>query len=84
MPQFAMQSMRKDDRGVPIDPIIRMTGGGGGGHGFRAGFWVFPLPPDGSVEIFVTFPVVTDDEGSHALDGSAIRAAAEKATVIWS
>jgi hypothetical protein len=60
-----------------------MTGAGGGSRGFHVSVWVFPLPPDGPVDIFVSVPVLGDDETSLVVDGSAIRAAAERAKVIW-
>jgi hypothetical protein len=75
----------KDDRGVPIDPVVRYTGGSGGRSTFQTAVWVHPLPPDGPLEIFVG---VTDAAGhSHEtrveVDGAAVRAAAERARVIW-
>jgi len=61
-----------------------MTGGGGGSQGFRFGFWVFPLPPEGLLEIYVSVPAAGGVEAHLELDGGAVRAAANQATVIWS
>lgn len=73
----------KDEHGVPIDPFMNIGSGGGAPDGWRAWAWVFPLPPDGPLEIFVALEVVGMDESSITIDGTAIRAAAERAKVIW-
>jgi hypothetical protein len=73
----------RDDQGIPIQPVVRPSGGGGGSGGWKFGAWVFPLPPDGPVEIFVALPPPATGETSATVDGSAIRAAAEGARVIW-
>jgi hypothetical protein len=45
---------------------------------------VFPLPPEGPLEIHVALPPPASGEISTVVDGSAVRAAAERARVIWS
>lgn len=76
--------LNKDDQGIPTEPFVGMAGGmGGGSNGWRMGAWVFPLPPEGPLEIFIGLPAAGLDETSITLDGSAIRAAAERAIVIW-
>jgi hypothetical protein len=67
----------------PTEPFIGMAGGGGGMGAFHFGAWVFPLPPDGPLEIFVALPAAGMDEASVTLDGAAVRAAAQLAHVIW-
>jgi hypothetical protein len=76
--------LRKDKDGVPTEPFVGMTGGGGGGTGWRFGAWVYPLPPDGPLEIFVGLPAAGLEEASITVDGSAVRAASERALVVWS
>jgi hypothetical protein len=76
----------RDDLGIPTQPTVRPSGGGAGGGGsggWKFGAWVFPLPPDGPLEIFVAVPPPATGETSAMADGSAVRAAAEKARVIW-
>jgi hypothetical protein len=73
----------KDENGVPTEPIIGFGGGGGGGSGWRFSAWVFPLPPDGTLEIFIAPPPPAADEFRAVLDGTAVRTAAERARVIW-
>lgn len=75
----------KDDQGLPTQPYVGFGGGGGGTGGWRFGVWVFPLPPDGPLEIYVALPTpAATDEMSFEVDGTAVRAAAERAKVIWS
>lgn len=73
----------KDDQGVPTEPFVGFGGGGGGTGGWRFSAWVFPLPPDGPLEIFVAPPSPATGEFSAVLEGSAVRAAAERARIIW-
>ncbi len=82
-PMFGPGNVSKDDRGVPTEPVMRMTGGGGGSNGFHCGVWVFPLPPEGPLEIFVALPAAEVAEVKTTVDGASIRAAAERAKVIW-
>jgi hypothetical protein len=74
----------KDEEGVPTEPFVGFAGGGGGPGGWRFGAWVFPLPPDGPLEIFVALPPPANTEYSTVVDGSVVRAAAQRAKVIWS
>jgi hypothetical protein len=62
---------------------LTFTGGGGGSAGFSFSVWVYPLPPVGPLEIFVAMPDVADHEERVVVDGAEVRAAAERATVIW-
>jgi hypothetical protein len=73
----------KDEQGVPTEPFVGFAGGGGGGGGWRFGAWVFPLPPDGPLEIFVALPPPANSEYSAVVAGSDVRAAAQRARVIW-
>ncbi len=80
---FALD-LNKDELGVPTEPIVSMGGGGGGGPGgWRAWAWVFPLPPDGPLEILVALEAAGLSESSVIIDGTAVRAAAERAKIIW-
>jgi hypothetical protein len=75
--------LAKDEQGVPTEPFIGGGGGGGGMGAFHFGVWVFPLPPDGPLEIFVAVPGMRMVEESVTVDGAAVRAAAQSAHVIW-
>ncbi len=73
----------KDEHGVPTEPIVSMTEGRGGPGGWRASAWVFPLPPDGPLEVSVAFEAAGLTESTITVDGSAVRAAAERARIVW-
>lgn len=77
------QNLPKDPEGVPTQPYIGFAGGGGGGSGWTLAVWVYPLPPDGPLEIFVALPAPATEELRTVLDGSAVRSAAGRARVIW-
>lgn len=77
------QGPAKDVNGFPTTPIARPVGGGGGSHGWRFGVWVYPLPPEGPLEVFVSMPVVGLDEGKIEVDGGEVRAAAARAIIVW-
>jgi hypothetical protein len=77
-------NVAKDDRGIPTEPILTMAGGGCSSHGWHCSVWVFPLPPDGPLEVYVAFPAADAPESKVVLDGALVRSAAERARVIWS
>ena len=78
----APHDVPKDADGIPSVPILRPLSGGGGSSGYRVSAWVFPLPPDGPVEVFVSLPGV-EAESRVELDGATIRSAAAGAIVVW-
>jgi len=77
-------NVAKDDRGIPTEPVLTLFGGGGGSHGWHVSVWVFPLPPEGPLEVYVAFPATDVGESKVVLDGGLVRSAAERARVIWS
>jgi hypothetical protein len=76
-------NIAKDDQGIPTEPVLTMHGGGGGSHGWHLSVWVFPLPPDGPLEVYVALPDADVGESKVVLDGGLVRSAAERARVIW-
>lgn len=72
----------KDADGLPSGPVVFPRGGRGGTGGWSFGFWVYPLPPVGPVQVFIALADLP--EIRLELDGGSIRSAAERATVIWS
>jgi hypothetical protein len=74
----------RDADGIPTEPIITMLGGGGGSRGYHFQVWVFPLPPDGPLDLYVVAPGDDGTEARLTLQGADVRAAAERAVVIWS
>jgi|SRR5918994_370537 hypothetical protein len=73
----------KDDRGIPIEPILTMTGGGGGWHGWQFSAWGFHFRPTDLLRCTWHSPPWMP-ESKVVLDGGLVRSAAERARVIWS
>jgi hypothetical protein len=78
-----MFNLSKDAEGIPTEPYVGFAGGGGGGSAWTLSVWVYPLPPDGPLEVFVALPPPATQELSMVVDGSGVRAAAERARIIW-
>jgi hypothetical protein len=81
-PGYGVFDVPKDGAGIPTVPILTHTGGGGGGSEYHLRVWVFPLPPEGPLSIYVQLGGLP--EGHTTIDGALIREAAERARVIWS
>ncbi len=67
----------------PSRPVMRWLHGGGSGAETRDHFWIWPLPPEGPLELFFLWPSQDLAETSVELRGGTIRAAAEDARVLW-
>ncbi len=76
------------DPSTPPDGHSLMRTGGGGGGGGRSysgsdGLWLWPLPPDGPMELVMQWPALGIDETRAVLDGSSIRELAQRAAPLW-
>ncbi len=72
--------------GADADPgriVLQQGGGGGNARRWDGDFWVHPLPPDGPVTFVASWPEYGAAETRADLDGSAIRAAAARAVILW-
>jgi hypothetical protein len=78
-----MPGPAKDEHGVPVEPFMSIGSRGGAPGGWRAWAWVFPLPPDGALEISVALEAAGLDESTVTIDGTEVRTAAERARVIF-
>ncbi len=74
----------KDEEGLPTEPIVRFVGGSSAPGGWRAWAWVYPLPPDGPLEVLVAVEAAGLSEAAVTIDGAMVRSAAPRARVIWS
>ncbi len=79
-----MKHLPKDGDGLPTEPYVRGMLGSGTARGWPLQTRVFPLPPDGPLEIFVSVPAMGLEEASTTVHGSVVRDAADRAIVIWS
>lgn len=78
------EDIPKDPEGIPTQPVLGLAHAGGGSKGFRYGIWVFPLPPEGPVEIYVGLPGDQANEAVVEIDSSDIAEAGRRAVVVWS
>ena len=67
----------------PDAPVLRADTGGGSQFHFRHTIFVWPLPPEGPMDVIVQWLDRGIAETFTELDGSAIRAAALDAREIW-
>jgi Clp amino terminal domain, pathogenicity island component len=75
--------LQKDEEGFPTEPIVGVSGRLDGTGREDVVAWVFPLPPAGPLEILVSLEALGVHHARVVVDGSAVRAAAERARVVW-
>lgn len=69
--------------GPPERPVLLPRGGHGGGLSYEQELWLWPLPPDGPVELVCEWPAQGVGEARATLDGGELRAAAARAIELW-
>jgi hypothetical protein len=75
---------RGDSDGPPEGPILWSAGGGGGGGGrWYQGFWVWPLPPEGTLAFVCEWPLADISETRSEIDSSLLSEAAAEAAALW-
>lgn len=80
---FGPPEVPKGVDGIPTEPVVHFLGSGGGSHGYHLRVWVFPLPPEGPLEVHVALPESDVPESKVVIEGALVRMAAERARVIW-
>ncbi len=68
----------------PEEPVLLPRGGSGGARAWLQEFWLWPLPPEGPLRLACAWPAVGIAETVHEVDTAPIRAAAQRAVVLWS
>jgi hypothetical protein len=63
--------------------VLVQHGGGGGQLAVDQTYWVSPLPPDGPLTVVLAWPGFGLPESRTVVDGSAIRAAADRSQLLW-
>lgn len=79
----AVGGLRRPFLEQPAGPTMRWLHGGGSGGETRDHFWLWPLPPEGPVDLFFLWPSQGLPETSVQIRGGTIRAAAQDARVLW-
>ncbi|MGH3251820.1 MAG: hypothetical protein ACRDOI_37190 [Trebonia sp.] len=72
-----------DEQADPGRLVVQNGSSGGSDRRWDGNFWVHPLPPDGPVTFVASWPEYGVAETQAELDGTAIRAAAERAVILW-
>lgn len=67
----------------PPDAVLRPGGGGGGSHSWEFGFWAWPLPPEGPLDLVVEWPAEGIPLTRTPFDSQPIREAAGRAQALW-
>jgi hypothetical protein len=73
----------------PDGPVLNQCGGGGGWAGggrvdMQHSYWLWPLPPPGSLRIYVEWPALDLPLSSVDVDSGPLRAAASRSLTLWS
>lgn len=74
---------RPNRRALPEHPTLRNTGGGGSGQSSDQDYWLWPLPPAGSMRIFCQWRKLDVERTVIDIDTAPFLAAAHEATPIW-
>ena len=74
--------------GEPEAPVLFQAGGGGGSAGggrvkMNPAYWLWPLPPAGSLRLFVEWPVVGIELSSVGLSCAPLLEAAARSQDLW-
>lgn len=72
-----------DPERAPEAPVMMQQGGGGGGRTWDMDFWVWPLPPAGTLTFAAEWPARQIPETLVEIDSGPIRDAASRAVVLW-
>jgi hypothetical protein len=74
---------QKDPQGIPTTPILVSRGGGGGSDRYSMGFWCFPLPAPGPMNVYVEWDDAEIPETMVTLDATSITQLAPSAVTLW-
>lgn len=67
----------------PEGPILIQRGGGGGGRSWSFGYWLWPLPPAGTLTVVVEWPSRAIELTRVELDAESLLAAAAQSEQLW-
>lgn len=67
----------------PVQPTLTPQGGGGSPDHAVMRFWLWPLPPEGSVTFVAEWPQRGIPESTAVIDGAELRHVVEGASLIW-
>ncbi|HEY8103635.1 MAG TPA: hypothetical protein VIE18_03910 [Gaiellaceae bacterium] len=65
------------------DPVLIQRGGGGGGRSWSFGYWLWPLPPAGTLTVVVEWPSQSIELTRVELDAAPLLDAAALSEALW-
>jgi hypothetical protein len=65
------------------DIVLISHGGGGGGRRWDQSFWLWPLPPAGTLSFVCEWPAFGIELTRHDIDADLVLEAAARAVVLW-
>lgn len=68
---------------APDGPVLIQRGGGGGGRSWSFGYWLWPVPPAGTLAVVVEWPSQKIELTRVELDADPLRAAAAQSEQLW-
>lgn len=72
-----------DPQDVPDRPVLAGGGGGGGDRSVRRDYWLWPLPPRGTLTVVCQWPTLGIGPTTSLIDADQIHAAANRAQPVW-
>ena len=72
-----------DPEHVPDRPVLSGGGGGGGSRSVRRSYWLWPLPPPGTLKVVCQWPRFDIGPTTSTIDADQIQAAATRAQPVW-
>ena len=82
MGQWKMHAEGREP-GSPDGPILAPRSGGGGGKRYDFRYWVWPLPPEGTLTFTCEWPARKLAPTTHDVEATPIRAAGNASTRLW-
>jgi hypothetical protein len=68
---------------LPVGPILMPRGGGGGGRNWDFRYWVWPLPPEGTLAFTCEWPGRGLSKSRYEVDAAEIRRAGGASKRLW-
>lgn len=68
---------------IPDRPVLMGRGGGGDDRAVERDYWLWPLPPPGTLKVVCQWPQLGIDPTTSTIDAHEIEAAASRSQAVW-